>query len=667
MTIHLEWSGKPKNVERLVLPFQIVETINESRATRERDTDTLFGANQDLGSMMVRNMLIWGDNKLVTSSLLKEHAGSIRLVYIDPPFDTGADFSFRVRLGDTNVAKLPSILEEHAYRDTWGGGRSSYLSMMYERLLLIYELLAHDGSLYLHCAPTVSHYLKLVCDEVFGPDHFRGEIVWKRSSAHSDTKQGRALPGSIHDVLLFYTKTDRWVWNPVHTKYDETYVEQRFVHKEPDGRRYKDADLTAAKPGGDTSFGWHVKAPKGTTTWTGDPEGEWRTPRPGWDYKEIPPPSGRYWAYSRQNFQTFHDQELLYYTSKGTPRLKQYADELEGVSLQDVWTDIPPVNSQAIERTGYDTQKPLALLERIILTSSNPGDIVADVFCGSGTTLVAAEKLGRRWIGCDLGRFAIHTTRKRLLNIPDCKPFDIKNLGVYERQRWQETTGSDAVRGYLDTILAFYQAEPVDGFSYLHGRKADRLVHVGATDAPITIDEAEDVMDEMADNGIQACDLLGWEWEMGLHDTITEQARRRGLSLRPLQIPREVMERRITESDAVRFFELAFVDLEVRRQHREACVVLSDFIIPSEDLIPARVREQMSGWSDLIDYWSVDFDYRDDTFHNQWQAYRTREEAKLAIQSSWHTYPEAGRYSIVVKVIDIFGNDTTKLAEVHIK
>jgi hypothetical protein len=349
------------------------------------------------------------------------------------------------------------------------------------------------------------------------------------------------------------------------------------------------------------------------------------------------------------------------------PQLKRYLAENEGQLVDDVWTDIPPVNSQAVERSGYDTQKPLALLERIILTSSDPGDIVADVFCGSGTTLVSAEHLGRRWIGCDLGRFAIHTTRKRLLNLADCGPFDIKNLGAYERQRWQVDSGNGALRAYLDTILSFYQAEPVSGFTHLHGRKGSRMVHVGATDAPITIDEIEELMDEMADNGIEACDLLGWEWEMGLHDTIGERARRRGLSLRSLQIPREVMERRVQEADTVRFFELAYVDLDVRRQGQDACVVLKDFIIPSEDLIPVSVRDKIQGWSDLIDYWSVDFDYHDETFHNRWQSYRTREQPKLAIESDWHSYGGAGRYSIVVKIIDIFGNDTTQLAEVRIK
>jgi hypothetical protein len=636
----LEWEGKPSEVERVSLPFQTVETINESRATRERDSGALF--RDPSATAPWRNELIWGDNKLVMSSLLSDFAGEINLVYIDPPFDTGADFTARVTIGDTAVEKLPSVLEEHAYRDTWGRGRESYLSMMYERLVLVNELLAHDGSFYLHCSPAVSHHLKLVCDEIFGAQNFRSEIVWKRTTAHSDTKQGRALHGGIHDVLLFYTKSESWTWNTLYVPYDEAYIElkYRFVEEET-GRRYRLGDLTAAKPGGDTSFEWHGRRP----------------------YK------GRYWAYSREKLDQMLAEGRVRFPDKpdGVPEFKRYLDEMPGVPLQDLWTDLDPINARALERIGYPTQKPETLLDRIVRTSTNEGDTVADFFCGSGTTLVVAEKAGRRWLGCDLGRFGIHTTRKRLLSLTDCSPFDIKNLGAYERQRWQVESGNGALRAYLDTILAFYRAEPIEGFAHLHGRKAGRVVHVGATDAPVTIDETEDVMDEMADNGIESCDLLGWEWEMGLHDTITERARRRGLDVRPRQIPREVMERSVTEADAVRFFELAYVDLDVRRQAREACVVLKDFAIPSEELIPPEVRERVASWSDLIDYWSVDYDFKDDVFHNQWQAYRTRETPALATQSDWHEYAGPGRYSIVVKVIDIFGNDTTKLAEVTIK
>jgi adenine-specific DNA-methyltransferase len=639
MTVRLEWDGKPERVERLHLPFQTVERINESRATRERDTGALFGG--DGTQIAERNLLIWGDNKLVMSSLLADYAGKVKLIYIDPPFDTGADFSLRVKIGNSDFTKTPSILEEHAYRDTWGRGRESYLVMLYERLVLMHELLAEDGTLYIHIGPSVSHYVKIVCDEIFGDQNFRGELVWKRSDAHSDAGQGAKHFGRIHEVILQYSKTDTYTFNTQYLPLPTETAERWYRHvEESTGRRYNKADITG--PGGEA---------KGN---------------PRYEIFGVT----RYWRYSKDRMAALIADGLVVQDKPGTvPYRKRYLDESAGVPLQDIWTDVPMLRGFASngERTGYPTQKPEQLLERLISTSSNDGDLVADFFAGSGTTLAVAESLGRNWLGCDLGRFAIHTTRKRLLNIPDCRPFDIKNLGAYERQRWQIESGNGALRAYLDTILAFYNAEPAEGFIHLHGRKADRMVHVGATDAPVTIDETEKLMDEMADNGIEACDLLGWEWEMGLHDTISERARRRGLDVRPRQIPREVMERQVTEADAVRFFELAFVDLDVRRQGREACVVLKDFAIPSEDLIPPKVRESIASWSDLIDYWSVDFDFSDEVFHNQWQAYRTREDPALATQSNWHEYPKPGSYAIVVKIIDIFGNDTTKLAEVRIK
>jgi adenine-specific DNA-methyltransferase len=638
MSVHLEWEGKPDRVERLSLPFQTVETINESRATRERQSGALFRSESIADPR--RNRLVWGDNKLVMSSLLAEYAGQVKLIYIDPPFATGDDFSIRVQIGSADVIKEPSILEEHAYRDTWGRGLDSYLQMIYERVVLMRELLTDDGALYLHCGVNVSHYLKLLCDEVFGSDNFRNDIIWKRKAGRGETTAAAIRFGVTTESILFYAKSRTTPFLRQYGESNPEYIASKFNQVEADGRRYHLDNISSPS----------------------------YRPNLVYEYKgHAPPPKG--WAVSRERMAQMDAEGRLYVPDDPKKRIrrKRYLDELEGETVDSLWTDIPPINSQALERTGYETQKPLALLDRIIQTSSDPGDLVADFFCGSGTALVSAERLGRRWIGCDLGRFAIYTTRKRLLDVPDCKPFDIQNLGAYERQRWQVQTGNGALRAYLDTILAFYRAESVEGFTHLHGRKAGRMVHVGATDAPVTIDETEDVLDEMADNGIEACDLLGWEWEMGLHDTISERARRRGLDLRPRQIPREVMERQLTEADAVRFFELAYVDLDVRRQAREACVVLKDFAIPSEELIPPKVRDRVESWSDLIDYWSVDYDFNDDVFHNQWQAYRTREEPLLATQSDWHEYPIAGRYAIVVKIIDIFGNDTTKLAEVTVK
>jgi adenine-specific DNA-methyltransferase len=635
LAVRLEWEGKPQQVERLSLPFQTVETINESRATRERDAGGLFATG--VAPAVRRNQLIWGDNKLVMSSLLADFAGRIKLVYIDPPFDIGADFSMRIEVGDGDLVKEPSVLEEHAYRDTWGAGYDSYLSMMYPRLVLIHELLSEDGSLYLHCGPTVSHTLRVLCDEIFGVENFRNEIIWKRTAAHSSAKRF----GPVHESILYYAKSPAATWNPQRAAHTAEYLASKYRYEDERGT-YRLDNITGAG----------VRR---------GPSGErWR----GFDVTGR----GRHWMHPPSVLDQLDAEGRVYWPPKGGfPAYKRYLDQGKGRPVQDVWDDINPINSQAQERVGFPTQKPEALLDRIVAASSDEGDLVCDMFCGSGTTAVVAERLKRDWIACDLGRFAIHTARKRLLNVPDCRPFDVKNLGAYERQRWQIASGNGALRAYLDTILAFYRATPVKGFAHLHGRKANRMVHVGATDAPVTIDECEDVMDEMADNGIEACDLLGWEWEMGLHDTITERARRRGLDVRPRQIPREVMERRVTDADAVRFFELAHVDLDVRRQGQEASVVLKDFAIPSENLIPPRVRERIGSWSDLIDYWSVDFDFSDEVFHNRWQAYRTREHPVLATESDWHEYPQPGRYAIVVKIIDVFGNDTTKLAEVRIK
>jgi len=224
--VRLEWDGKPERVERVHLPFQTVETINESRATRERDRGALFssGAAED-----ARNLLIWGDNKLVMGSLLQEYAGAVHLVYIDPPFDTGADFAYRVSVGDSSVEKMPSILEEHAYRDTWGHGQSSYLSMLYERVVLIHELLSDAGSLYLHVGTNVSHAVKLMLDEVFGAPNYRNEIVWKRATTvKGNFGQGTKAWGPATESILFYTKTDGYTFNQPFTEYTPEYIDTAY-------------------------------------------------------------------------------------------------------------------------------------------------------------------------------------------------------------------------------------------------------------------------------------------------------------------------------------------------------------------------------------------------------------------------------------------------------
>jgi SAM-dependent methyltransferase len=384
------------------------------------------------------------------------------------------------------------------------------------------------------------------------------------------------------------------------------------------------------------------------------------------------------WRYSKERMAELDAQGRIWYPDSKAkrPQLKRYLDESPGMPVSGVWTDVNPVNSQAIEDTGYDTQKPSALLERIIKTSSNPGDLVADFFCGSGTTLAVAEKLGRRWIGCDLGRYAIHTTRKRLLEIEGCKPFEILNLGKYERQYWQGVTFADKAAPavektlfeYLAFILKLYGAQPVSGMSHLHGKRGRAMVHVGAVDAPVTIDEINATIAECLAVKQSELHVLGWEWEMGLNNLMVGEAKKRGVKLVLLQIPREVMEQQAVEKGDIRFFELAYLDVEIKTPKKLAAAVkLKEFVIPNTELIPEDVRKKIKKWSDYIDYWAVDWDFQNDTFMQGWVSYRTRQDRALELCSEPHTYPKRGKYRVLVKVVDIFGNDTTQAFDVEVE
>ena len=360
-----------------------------------------------------KNQLYFGDNLDVMRRYVRD--ASVDLVYLDPPFNSRQEYSvlFAEKDGSQSSSQI------RAFKDTWewnldsrlayeqiveSGGRvadamlafhtilgntdmMAYLAMMAPRLVELRRVLKETGSIYLHCDPTASHYLKILMDAVFGAEMYRSEIIWKRSSAHSDGKQGRKIHGHIHDSILFYTKSESWKWNPLHTPYDPEYLRKFYRHtEEATGRIYRVDNLTASRPGGDTSYEW----------------------------KGVKPYKGRYWAYSRANMEKFEQEGRLLYSKSGIPVYKRYLDEMPGVTLQDVWTDIPPIGAQAAERLGYPTQKPEALLERILSASSNEGDVVLDPFCGCGTTVQVAQRLNRHWIGIDITHLAIGLIKKRL-------------------------------------------------------------------------------------------------------------------------------------------------------------------------------------------------------------------------------------------------------------
>ena len=607
----LIWPGKYnedgtlKEVPRVNLPFQVIETVNESRATREAQTKTkglpLFdvyeGNEGDTFEDGWKNKLIWGDNLLVMGSLLEKFAGKIDLIYIDPPFATGADFTFKVEIGacDEKISKEKSMIEEKAYRDTWRSGIDSYLNTMYGRFSIMRDLLSPTGSIYVHLDATIGHYVKSIMDELFGMENFQREIIW-RIGWISGYKSAAKNWIPNHDTILFYVKTSsNFTFNKRYVPYYAGY--QRRGGGESDKKGYPIEDVWNANPS---------------------------------------------------------EFEL-----KGSESLD---------SIQ--------IKSFSQEKTGYATQKNESILSRILEASSNPGDLVADFFCGSGTTLAVAEKLGRRWIGCDLGRYGIHVTRKRLLGIESCRPFDVLNLGQYERQYWQDVIfGEDKKKPssertlfeYLSFILKLYGAQPVAGKIHLHGKKANAMVHIGAVDAPVTIDEVEFAVEECVKLKQKELHVLGWEWEMGLQNLVVQEATHKGIKLLLLQIPREVMEQQAADKGDVRFFELAYLDATIKKPKKlTAQVTLKDFVIPNAELIPDDVRSKVSKWSDYIDYWAVDWDFRNDTFMQGWVTYRTRKDRTLALVSDPHTYEEPGQYRVLVKVIDIFGNDTSQVYDVKL-
>ncbi len=638
----LVWPGKYnddgtlKEAPRVSLPFQVIETVNESRVTRESQKTkglTLFDVYEaqegDTFEEGWRNKLIWGDNLLVMGSLLQKFAGRIDLIYIDPPFAIGADFTFAAPIGESgpSFVREQSVIEEKAYRDTWYEGTSSYLDMIRDRLVLMRDLLANDGTIYVHCDSTVNYLLRSVMDEVFGKSNFRNEIVW-RYGKMSNTKN--KFPAN-HDTILRYSKSDLFEFNPI--KEEESEYKKRFFRYLTDNQ---------------VLYGT-VKTSRDRLI------------------------TGRVSKVRRQLGRALYDDDVLFDFNR------------EFKVQDDVFTKISIVKGNSREYLGYPTQKPLALVERLIKASSNDDALIADLFCGSGTTLAAAENLNRRWIGCDLGRWSIHVTRKRMLDIDNCKPFELLNLGKYERQYWQgmtfgtendRTASERTLYEYLAFILKLYGAEPIPGTTHLHGKKGKAMVHIGAVDTPVTIDEINVAIDECTK--LRQCELhvLGWEWEMGLAGPNADLGRgglmhdvayQKGVKLFLFQIPREVMEQHDTDDDAVRFFELAYLKASIKQLDGLTVeVTLDDFVIPNTDLIPDDVRNKIDKWSDYIDYWAVDWDFRNDTFMQGWVTYRTRRDRMLSLTSDSHTYLQAGKYRVLIKVIDIFGNDTSQAFDVEV-
>ena len=713
--VELLWNGKTDEVENVVLPFQTIEHIDEPRdESKIKIQNSLF----DLSGRQIQgwtNKLIWGDNKLILSSLKNgplrkqiEKEGGLKLIYIDPPFDVGADFSFNIEIGDESFTKKPSIIEEIAYRDTWGKGADSFISMIYERLKLMHDLLANNGSIYVHCDWRVNSCMRLVLDEIFGKDNFVNEIAWQKLTS---TKVQSNFFSNVKDSIFLYTKTNDATFNPQFTKGEKDDKNYSLI-EEGTGRRYGSFDFTQNGQGPVRKFG----------------------------NKVLEPPNGKHWIWSQEKIDEGIKQGRIIFTSSGLPRVKRYLDEKQGNYVGDLWVDIDvaPLSANTKERLEYPTQKSEGLLERIIKASSNKGDLVADFFCGSGTTLAVAEKLGRKWIGSDLGRFSIHTTRKRMINIQrelkkegkDFRAFEILNIGKYERdyfvnvnenlreeeKRRQKEKKEDE---FIKLILDAYKAELVNSFNNFVGKKRDRLVAVGPLDVPVTNDFIVNIINECKEKELTKVDVLGFDYEMGLD---FEEAKKQGIDIQFKVIPREVFDKRAVEKGQVKFYDIAYIEvnpiIKGKGNLKELSIELIDFSVFYNQDINGEVEEKLKiggskvvvengnvvkisknkagivekeiltkNWTDWIDYWSVDFNFEskkeiikainEETeeveekwtgsyiFENEWQSFRTKKDRKLELISTPKEV-SIGRRKVAIKVIDIFGNDTTKVIEINI-
>ena len=661
--IELLWNGKTNEVTNVVLPFQTIEQIDEPRS------DAKFGMQESLFDTSGRqitgwtNKLIWGDNKLILSSLKNgplrkeiEAQGGLKLIYIDPPFDVGADFSMGIEIGDESFIKKPSVIEEIAYRDTWGKGTDSFIAMIYERLRLMHDLLAEDGAIYVHCDWRVNSLIRLVLDEIFGREHLQSEIIWW----YLWGGRGREIWNKKHDTILMYSKSDKWIFN-----YMDVLDKQQLISEAAQNRvKYKGA-LVNHREGKDDII------PVGKT---------------------LP---------------------------------------------SDTWY-VATINAMAEERQNYPTQKPEELIERIIKASSNEGDIIADLFCGSGTTLAVAEKLGRKWIGSDLGKFAIHTSRKRLIGVQrekkkagkDFRAFEILNVGKYERDSYltingdlraeeREKQAERKEKEFIKLIVSAYKAEQVEGFAYITGKKRDRLVAVGPISTPVSAKLIQDIVSECKEKKLTKVDVLGFDYEMGLDMQVYKD---QGIDIAFRIIPREVFDKKAVEKGQVKFYDVAYIEakpiIKGRVNKKELSIELTDFSVfynqdaseeTTETLRPGGTKVVVENgqvvkiskdkkteliereiltkkWSDWIDYWAVDFNFADRkeivietdkdgrlaerwtgdyVFDNEWQSFRTKKNRNLELVSVPKEITK-GTYKVAVKVVDIFGNDTTRVIEVTI-
>jgi adenine-specific DNA-methyltransferase len=611
----LRWHGKRPLREIPYYPAQL----------RER-----YGAPPPLaGEGSWVNRLYWGDNLQVMAHLMREFRGQIKLIYIDPPFDSGADYRKRVKLRGTSVQTDLNVLEERQYTDIWSN--DLYLQYMYERLILMRELLTEDGSIYLHCDHRQVHHLRCLLEEVFGADRFRNQIAWRRSTPKGNVSRNF---GSAYDTILYFAKSENPTWNQQFAEHSPEYIEKYYTQVEKGtGRRYQLTSLLSPatdRPNLTYEFHGHV----------------------------------RVWRYTRERMLELERQErVLVPKEGGMPREKRYLDEMRGVALQDLWTDVHPVNPMAAEREDYPTQKPESLLERIIEASSNPGDLVADFFIGSGTTAAAAQKLGRRWIGADINLGAIHTTAQRLARIveeqlstprqlelaPGQQPassiqypvFEVHNVNHYEVFKNAEEA--------RDIVLQLYGVEPLKGHRFFDGTLGSRWVKVIDLNRICSKLDIQAIFDNLPSDDTRGVVVLcaGHEYD------VPEAIKQRNL----LDVPFEVRDI-LTDRKDVIFKRPPEAQVSLSREDGQVTLTVEQFYSPLllQKLSLEDDPEAIEDWRQAVASVLVDPAYDGEVFHPRITDTPARRDDLVRGKYTW-AEEEYGEGEVAVKIVDVLDEE----------
>lgn len=597
------------------------------------------------------NRLIYGDNLLTMQALLAGDPqtglpslrGKVDLIYIDPPFDSKADYRTPITLPNASFSQKPTVIEQFAYADTWEEGTISYLKMIYPRLMLMKEMLSEKGSIYVHIDWHIGAYLKVVLDEIFGKENFRNEIIWKRGTVKGAKAVGNQFARN-HDMILYYSKGNEYVYHTQYLPYSEEYIKQRYTKDDNDGRG----------PYTDQAIGTR----------------------------------------SEDSLIEMAKDNRIFITSTGKRRVKYYLSEAKGIAMDDSWNDISEVNSMAKENVGYATQKPEALLERIIKSSSNEGDLVCDFFGGSGTTAAVAEKLGRRWITGDVGKPASLVMRKRFID-QEVNPFLYQSIGDYQKEAFQNNKKLRRVGDLSQVVLGLFGAMPFApeqvndrNFGYIKGTRT--LVMVDSPNrltTASTVRRAVEAKASLLGGDWDKVIVLGWNFAFDISQAIEKY---KDSNVEVLVIPPDLLDKlskkgfkKLIADKTVRFSSLQYlvvnpvvVNINEKKGEDELEISLNNYVLLSPDNIPLddKDKEKLQQVMEqdplsLIEYWSIDPDYDGETFRSTWQDYRENidndSDPFHCINSAQITMPHKDKRKVCVKAVDVFGFESQVVLEVN--